>query len=324
MLSFLRLSLKVIKKGRIRLVSTTAAGGTKNPHVYCRELVHKHDYPSFLCGEFFPKSQQPGYFALKAFFVELSTVPEAVSNHVMGKMRFQFWRDAISAITENRPPRHPIVLALHEAGKTTKLHPYHLKRIIDAREAELTNPVHMTIDSMTAHAESTYSTLLYLLLSLLQDSDSTATLETISHIASHLGIAQCFTVLLRAIPFHASRGHLVIPADIAAKHGLRQEEFFRRMQVGRPDSVPGLVDAVFDIAVNANDQLLTAKSLFEKELPGGTKQRTIPAFLQGITVSRYLAKLQKVNFDAWNPQLQRKDWLLPWHIWRNYYKQRFW
>jgi len=143
----------------------------------------------------------------------------------------------------------------------------------------------MALESLTAHAEATYSTLLYLLLSLRQLKEPPATLDTLSHVASHLGIAQCISVLLRAMPYHASRGHLVIPVDIAAKHGLRQEELFRSLKGGNPENIHGLQDAVYDFAVVANDQLLAAKSMFEKEVPEESKRNSIPVFLQGVSHS---------------------------------------
>ncbi|KAF8513761.1 isoprenoid synthase domain-containing protein [Gautieria morchelliformis] len=304
-----------------RLATSINSGGAENPSAYCKSLVQKHDYESYLCSQFYPHSSQPGYFALKAFFLELAMVQENVSTLVMGKMRFQFWRDAITGIAENRPPRHPIALALHEAAKSANLQRYHLKRIIDAREEELSNPSHRTIESLASHAESTYSTLLYLLLSLLNLPDTSGTL---SHAASHLGVAQCIAVLLRALPYHASRGHLVIPADVAAKHGLRQEEVFRRIREGRHGAVhiKGLDDSVYEFAVAANDQILTARSMFEKQnlmVP----REAMPVFLAGIPASGYLTRLEKVNFDALHPTLQMRDWKLPWRIWRGYYKHVF-
>lgn len=186
---------------------------------------------------------------------------------------------------------------MHEASKSANLQRYHLKRIIDARvrhtvvdtqrcniegecilqEDGLSNPSHRTIESMTSHAESTYSTLLYLLLSLLNLPDTSGTL---SHAASHLGVAQCFVVLLRAFLYHASRGHLVIPADVAAKHGLREEEIFRSIRERR-GAVRGLSDSVFEFAVAANDQLLTARSMFERR-KSMVPTEAMPVFLTGV------------------------------------------
>lgn len=45
------------------------AAGPSDPHTYCRELVRKHDYESFLNSYFYPSNVQRGYFAVKAFSV---------------------------------------------------------------------------------------------------------------------------------------------------------------------------------------------------------------------------------------------------------------
>ena len=37
----------------------------------------------------------------------------------------------------------------------------------------------------------------------------------------------------------------------------------------------------------------------------------------------YLGRLEAVNFDAFQPSLQLRDWKLPWRIWRGYYKRDF-
>ena len=150
------------------------------------------------------------------------------------------------------------------------------------QEAELSNPSHRSLESLTAHAESTYSTHLYLLLSLLNLPDTSGTL---SHAASHLGVVQCFAVLLRALPYHASRGYLVIPADIAAKHGVRQEDVFRSIRERRRAvHIKGFDDAVFEFAVAANDQMLTARSMFEKQ-DSMIPAEAMPVFLTGVWTS---------------------------------------
>lgn len=80
--------------------------------------MRKHDYESFLVSQFYPKEQQGGYFALKAFSVsravyavqagltcpqvELAMVHDNVSTQMIGKMRMQFWRDAVKGIADVR------------------------------------------------------------------------------------------------------------------------------------------------------------------------------------------------------------------------------
>ncbi|KAI0354968.1 hypothetical protein OH77DRAFT_1425581 [Trametes cingulata] len=297
--------------------SATSEAGMADPVAYCRDLVRTRDYESYLIGSFYPRQFQGAFFALRAFYVELASIQDSVSNSIIGKMRMQFWRDAIKGIVDGRPPRHPIALALHEASQTARLPAYHLRRIIDARDAELHTPTHLTLESLTAHAESTASTFFYLLLSLLNLSSS----ETFSHAASHLGVAQSIQVLLRALPYHASKGRMVIPAEITARHGVRQEDVFRM-----GGNAEGISDAVFEFATVANDNLLTARAMF-KQAGGGEGGKVprvaMPVFLYGIPTRDYLGRLEAVNFDAFHPSLQLRDWKLPYRIWRGYYKGEF-
>lgn len=51
------------------LGATPDAAGSADPAAYCRGLVQRHDYESFLTAQFYPKEVQGGYFALRAFYV---------------------------------------------------------------------------------------------------------------------------------------------------------------------------------------------------------------------------------------------------------------
>lgn len=125
------------------------------------------------------------------------------------------------------------------------------------------------MESLVAHAESTSSTLLYLLLSLLSSSSS-----SLSHAASHLGIAQTFTILLRAFPYHARARRMVIPTEITSKHGVVHERVFRDGPLAE-----GIDNAVFEFATQANDQLSLARSIFEN---GKVPLTVLPIFLAGV------------------------------------------
>ncbi|QRV77564.1 Squalene/phytoene synthase [Ceratobasidium sp. AG-Ba] len=287
--------------------SSVNAGGTSDANTYCRELVRKHDYEAYLCSYFYPRAAQPGYFALRAFNVELAMIRETVSRPIIGKMRMQFWKDAIDSIAKNRPVKHPIAIALHEASQTANLPAYHLKRM----ETDLERDSYQTLADVTQYAESTSSTLMYLLLNLLHQGTS----DTSTHAASHVGIAHSFSVLLRGLPFHASRRRMVIPAEITAKYQVQQEEVFR---VG--GHAARIDDAVFEFATVANDNLLTARESFkDSKVPA----EAMPAFLLAVPVASYLTRLESVNFDAFAPQLQTKEWKLPFNIWRAFRTKMF-
>lgn len=189
------------------------------------------------------------------------------------------------------------------------------------------------MDTLLAHAESTSSTFNYILLSLLGLSSS----EIYSHAASHLGIAQTVATLLRALPYHASKGTMVIPASITAKHRVNQEDVFRK-----GPAAEGLTDAVYEFAVVANDHLLTAREMFKKDGVCRVPREAMPVFLNAVSclltssqlklmmifgkipVENYLRKLEKANFEVFDPKLQLRDGVrLPWQIWRSHYSSTF-
>jgi len=160
---------------------------------------------------------------------------------------------------------------------------------VDARDEELYAPAHLNLTTLTAHAESTSSTFLYTLLSLLSLPS-----PSLAHAASHLGAAQTFATLLRALPFHAARGRMVIPAEITAQRGVRMEEVFRAVGEGGLDKGKGtekgsgwkknLEDAVFEFATVANDHLITARDVF-KDGGGKVPVEAMPVFLSGSPTS---------------------------------------
>jgi NADH dehydrogenase [ubiquinone] 1 alpha subcomplex assembly factor 6 len=97
-----------------------------------------------------------------------------------------------------------------------------------------------------------------------------------SHAASHLGVAQSLATLLRALPYHASKGRMVIPAEVTAKHGVSQEEVFRK-----GPGAAGLDNAVYEFATAANDHMLTAREMFT-EVGGKVPKVAMPVFAAGV------------------------------------------
>jgi NADH dehydrogenase [ubiquinone] 1 alpha subcomplex assembly factor 6 len=71
---------------------------------------------------------------------------------------------------------------------------------------------------------------------------------------------------------------MVIPAEITAKHGVNQEEVFRR-----GPNAPGIDDAVFEFATVANDHLITARDMFNSDGMGGlVPPAALPVFLSAV------------------------------------------
>ncbi|KAI9256948.1 Squalene/phytoene synthase [Sporodiniella umbellata] len=221
-------------------------------------------------------------------------------------MRMQFWKDTITKIYNGEPPKQPIALALAEALKTSKLSSIWMKRIINERISNLDDHQFMTIKDMENYAENTQSSLLYLQLESLGVKDVNA-----DHAVSHIGKMIGITTFLRALPFHVSQKRLVLPAEITAKFHVSQENVFR-------GNVDGLDDVVYDVATAAYDQLLTARSLLSS-IPGAA----FPVLLSAVPYARYLENLEKVNFNPFDPLLQKKDWKMPLVLWNSHRSRKF-
>ncbi|KIM28347.1 hypothetical protein M408DRAFT_16309 [Serendipita vermifera MAFF 305830] len=280
-------------------------GGTDEPFAYCRDLVKKYDYDAFLTSSAYPANLRARYFALRAFYAELAMIPDSTTQAVIAQMRLQFWRDAIKSLYEGNPPKQPIALAMQSAASSVPA--YHLRRIVDARVSEVTSPGFPTVESLNSHAESTSSTLLYALLSLVSPS-STSTVYP--HVASHLGLAHTIATHLRSLPYHASRRQLLLPAELTAKHGVVQEDVFRH-----GGDAHGIEDVVYEVASMAHDHIRTARGMLEPE--GGKAPTEIwPVFASAIPTISYLNRLEQYNFNAFEPKLQTRDWKLPFSIWK--------
>lgn len=55
----------------LSLNSNLIKAAENDPASYCKEHVRKHDYESFLTGQFYPRDIQAVYFALRAFYVRV-------------------------------------------------------------------------------------------------------------------------------------------------------------------------------------------------------------------------------------------------------------
>jgi NADH dehydrogenase [ubiquinone] 1 alpha subcomplex assembly factor 6 len=72
---------------------------------------------------------------------------------------------------------------------------------------------------------------------------------------------------------------MVIPAEITAKHGVSQEDVFRKGPAAK-----GIDDALFEFATIANDNMVTAREMF-KEGTGKTPRDAMPVFGAGASDS---------------------------------------
>lgn len=64
---------------------------------YATSLLRKSDADAFWPSFWVPASARPAYLAIRALNVELASVDEQVSNPVVGRLRYQWWREAVKS-----------------------------------------------------------------------------------------------------------------------------------------------------------------------------------------------------------------------------------
>ena len=79
--------------------------------------LQREDEDRWLSSRYAPLEARQKLVALYAFNLELAKVRTIVSEPGLGAIRFQWWRDALEEIAENKPPRkHDVVLSVAGAG----------------------------------------------------------------------------------------------------------------------------------------------------------------------------------------------------------------
>ncbi|XP_078473644.1 NADH dehydrogenase (ubiquinone) complex I, assembly factor 6-like isoform X1 [Lampetra planeri] len=288
---------------------SAAARGSAGSEAMCLGSVRQRDYEGFLCSLLVPSHARPAVIALRAFNVELAQIREAVTDTALGRMRVQFWRDAVEEIySAGPPPAQPIAVELQKAVKKHKLTKRWLLRIVDERERNLSDRAYGSVGELETYAENTQSSLLYLTLEALGVRDIHA-----DHAASHIGKAQGVATCLRAVaPLAARRRRVFLPLDLCLLHGVSQEQLLR----GNRDRA--VRDLVYDLASQAHAHLEHARS-FSRNVP---KAATI-AFLPTVAVEDFLVRIQKVDFDVFHPSLQRRNTLLPLRLYLRSWRRRY-
>ncbi|KAI0377081.1 Squalene/phytoene synthase [Hypomontagnella monticulosa] len=322
---------------------------------YCAAQLRQSDYDSHLIRNLLPKSRQDAYDALRAFNLELVRLPELVSNPTIGKLRMQFWRDAVNNTFAGKPPKEPIMILLYkvisdltEMGGTPSSIKFWLLRLINTREKYMDNRPFTSLASLEEYAENTYSTLMYSNLAALAIHSM-----HMDHLASHIGKACGIVAILRGVPVLAAPSPpvkspgganvgsgrnpvLLLPLDVMAETGLKEEDVYRHGP--RAD---GFQDAIFKIATRAHDHLITAreilKSLHAGESPSheyehhGEEQHeysataheeddTKLALRRGFSVFLEGVStghyLERLESQNFDPFPVTSSWKLPWRLWK--------
>lgn len=275
----------------------------QTPATYCSELVRKHDYENFLCTLLLSREIRAAGFAIRAFNVEVAQVKDQVSNHRIGEMRLKFWSDALNSTYKGNPPQSPVTLELHRILQKHSLSKHYFKRLIDIRLEKIHEYLFRDIAEIERYADYSNSSIYFLLLQAHGINDMNA-----DHAASHLGKAHGIVNLIRSVPYNARRRVNMLPQDVLMKHNVSTEA------VLQGSTSKDLQNVIYDVASCGKLHLDAATSLKSK-----VEKKGKSIFLPIICLEKYFDELRKADFNIFDTRLQRKDNLLPLHLyWKSW------
>ena len=248
---------------------------------------------------FAPAARREALLALYAFNYEIARLRESVTQPMLGQIRLQWWRENIAAAFEGGPVRHhPVAEALTGAIRELALTRAHFDRLIQAREADLDDEAPPSLAALGEYAEASSASLVYLALEILGVHEAAA-----QEAGLHVGIAYSLAGLLRALPFHARAGRQFIPADLAARSGLSEQDY-RALR-----STPALRSATAELAASASRHLDLARAH-----RGKIPRSSLPALLPAVVAQRSLLRLKRAAYDPFDPVLAMRDPLQSWRL----------
>jgi NADH dehydrogenase [ubiquinone] 1 alpha subcomplex assembly factor 6 len=263
------------------------------------ELVRRRDPDRFQTALFAPIAHREALFALYAFNSEIARVREIVSEPMLGRIRLEWWRQAIAAAYEGAAARrHIVAQPLTRVIRERALSRGHFARLIDAREGDLEAEPPPDLGALEAYAAASSASLVHLALEILGASGAEA-LEA----GTHIGIAYALAGLLRAMPFSGRGGRPFIPRDIARKTGLLERDLAARR------STPALAAAAAEIAATASSHLDRAR-----EKRHALPRSALPALLPAVVAERALIRLRRAGYDPLAPSLLNLDPLPSWRL----------
>jgi phytoene synthase len=270
----------------------------KTEYDHCEALVRERDRDRerFLSALFAPASLRPHLFALYAFDLEIAHVPDAVREPMAGEIRLQWWREALGGERSEEAKAYPVAAALLETMWKFELPQDALAAVIDARQFDLIGAPMESIEALERYFDTTCGkpiALASLILASAWESAEPARLA---------GRAIGYTRALRSLAHDVSRGRLLLPLDILAKH-----EVHTASVLGGESS-----DGLRAVLAELNE---AARSNFDRlraiELPQGV----LPAFLPAALCPAYLTKIARVT-DPFRAPVQLSALRAQFMLWR--------
>jgi 15-cis-phytoene synthase len=244
-----------------------------------RRIAREGDPDRALAALFAPRKTRADLLALIAFNVELARIAEQVSEPELGVIKLQWWREALDKSLRGETTGHPVADSVGAALIRHKLPRERIDAMLDARSFDIATKIMPDWPALETYLGDTAGALFALSAECLD-----AHGPSLASASTQAGLAYGLTGLMRALPLHAARGRVDLPADALSEHGASPEQVL----AGAPSE--GLLALLAELREKARAALSEARrSIARLETPARA------AFLPLGLVEPYLAALAKAR-----------------------------
>jgi phytoene synthase len=258
-------------------------------------FVRANDPDRYFASLFWPEAARPHAHAVLAFGLEIERVRTAVSEPMLGEIRYQWWRDAIETAA---PAGNPLAEALLDTIARFNLDTARLLALIEARSFDLYDDPMPSEAALEAYLRDTSSTLFEAIARILVPG------RLPPSCVEAAGRAYALTGLLRGLPWQVMKGQLFLPLDLLARFQLPPEHVLAH----RNSPALGLV-------LNAlRARVRTHFDAMEKGLAaaGPHAAACLPAFL----CPPYLKRMEAPGLNPFETPIEMPRWRRQWVLWR--------
>lgn len=268
---------------------------------HCLDLVRAGDKDRFLASLFAPENKRRYLHALYAFNIEVSRIPEQVSDPAAGEIRYQWWLDTIDGIYHGEVSPHPVAQSLAAAIEAGDLPKHALQNLVKAKIFDLySDPVPSLLD-LEGYLGETSSALIQMASLILGREQALESAEA----AGLAGVAYGLAGIMRSLPRHRAMGRCYVPVDL-----------LKQRQANVADVLADDNNAAVGIVLSELRLKIKERLEQAQRMAWTIKPDVMPAYLHVALTQGYLAKLDTQRETVLKSGAEVSRWRKQWILWK--------
>ncbi len=269
---------------------------------HCFDLVRAGDKDRFLASLFAPEAARKHLHALYAFNIEVSRIPELVSDASIGEIRYQWWLDTIDAIYRGVEQQHPVAQSLAAAIEVGDLPKHALQNLVKAKIFDLYADPMRSMTDLEGYLGETSSALIQMASLVLGRDEAFESAD----VAGLAGVAYGLAGLMRSLPRHRAMARCYVPLDL-----LKQRD------ASAADVIADENEASLNIVFSELREKIRLRLDQAQKLSRTIKPSVMPAFLHVSLTEAYLKKLNGARGNVLKTGAEIMLWRKQWILWKS-------